>query len=157
MRRRRKNNRNVMVVVVVVLGEENNRILWPENLYKCATFSLFLSLHFAPEELTWVGSVLPAKNPLVEEIVCKGTWCLNTAMLVSQNVSGFASSILLHLHYCRNDRVLDNGLGSVSVAISFRDHLPFPREDRLVLFTMAACVYTNVNRHAKHWIRQGNS
>ena len=48
-RRRKKNNRNV---VVVVLGEENNRILWPENLYKCATFYLFLSLHFAPEELT---------------------------------------------------------------------------------------------------------
>ena len=52
-RRKRKNNRNVVVVVVVVvLGEENNRILWPENLYKCATFYLFLSLHFAPEELT---------------------------------------------------------------------------------------------------------
>ena len=33
-------------------GEENNRILWPEDLYKCATFYLFLSLHFAPEELT---------------------------------------------------------------------------------------------------------
>ena len=49
----KKNNRNVVVVVVVVvLGEENNRILWPENLYKCATFYLFLSLHFAPEELT---------------------------------------------------------------------------------------------------------
>ena len=32
--------------------EENNIILWPENLYKCATFYLFLSLHFAPEELT---------------------------------------------------------------------------------------------------------
>ena len=102
-RRRRKSNRNVMVVVVVVLGEENNRILWPENLYKCATFYLFLSLHFAPEELTWVGSVLSAKNPLVEKIVCKGTWCLNTARLVSphfkhfqcfhRNVSGFASSI----------------------------------------------------------------
>ena len=51
-RRRKENNRNVVVVVVVVLGEENNRILWPENLYKCATFYLFLSLHFAPEELT---------------------------------------------------------------------------------------------------------
>ena len=49
MRRRRKeNNTNVVVVVVVVLGE----VLWPENLYKCATFYLFLSLHFAPEELT---------------------------------------------------------------------------------------------------------
>ena len=45
----RENNSNV---VVVVLGEENNRILWPEDLYKCATFYLFLSLHFAPEEVT---------------------------------------------------------------------------------------------------------
>ena len=52
-RRRKENNRNVVVVVlVVVLGEENNRILWPENLYKCPTLYLFLSLHFAPEELT---------------------------------------------------------------------------------------------------------
>ena len=103
-RRKKENNRNVVVVVVVVLVEENNRILWPETLNKCATFYLFLSLHFAPEELTWVGSVLSAKNPLVEKIVCKGTWCLNTAMLVSphfkqfqcfhRNVSGFASSIL---------------------------------------------------------------
>ena len=51
----------VMVVVVVErlqlkcgagVVEENNSILWPENLYKCATFYLFLSLHFAPEELT---------------------------------------------------------------------------------------------------------
>ena len=71
--RRKENNRNVMVVVVVVLGEENNTILWPENLYKCATFYLFLSLHFAPEELTRVGSVLSAKSPLVEKIICKGT------------------------------------------------------------------------------------
>ena len=64
----KKNNRNVVmvVVVVVVFGGENNRILWPENLYKCVTFYLFLSLHFAPEELTWVGSVLSAKSPLVE-------------------------------------------------------------------------------------------
>ena len=31
---------------------------------------LFLSLHSAPEELTWVGSVSFAKNPLVEKIVC---------------------------------------------------------------------------------------
>ena len=56
--------------------------------------------------MTWVGSVVSAKNPLVERIVCKGTWCLNTAMLVSpnfkqfqlcfhRNVSGFASSTLL--------------------------------------------------------------
>ena len=51
----------VMVVVVVERlqlkcggggGGGKNRILWPENLYKCATIYLFLSLHFAPEELT---------------------------------------------------------------------------------------------------------
>ena len=41
MRRRRRRRR-----------KENNRILWPKNLFKCATFYLFLSLHFAPEELT---------------------------------------------------------------------------------------------------------
>ena len=34
---------------------------------------------------------------------------------------------------------------------------PSPGEERLVLFTMAACVYTNISRHATHWIRQGNS
>ena len=66
----RENNKNVAVVVVVV--EENIGILWPENLYKCSTFFLFLSLHSAPEELTRVGSVLSAKNPLVVRIVCKG-------------------------------------------------------------------------------------
>ena len=50
----------MMVVVVVERlqlkcggggGGGKNRILWPENLYKCAIY-LFLSLHFAPEELT---------------------------------------------------------------------------------------------------------
>ena len=85
---------------------ENNRIIWPENLYKSATFYLFLSLHSALEELTWVASVLSAKNTLVERVVGKGTWSLNTAMLVSphfkqfqlcfhRNVNGFAFSILL--------------------------------------------------------------
>ena len=49
-----------------------------------------------------------------------------------------------HLYDCRNDRVRKNGLGSMSIATSFRDNLPFPGDDRLVLFTMAACVYTNV-------------
>ena len=154
-RRRRKNNRNVVVVVVVVLGEENNRILWPENLYKCATFYLFLSLHFALQELTWVGSVLSAKNPLVEKIICKGTWCLNTAMLLSPQIKQFQCLAVslrasFHLHDCRNDRVRKNGLGSIAIATSFRYHLPSPGEDRLVLFTMAACIYTNVSRHAKH-------
>ena len=59
-----EHNRNVVVVV-----EENYRILWRIKLYQCATFYLFLSLHSAPEELTWVGSVPFAKNPLVEKIV----------------------------------------------------------------------------------------
>ena len=55
-----------------------------------------------------------------------------------------------HLHDCRNDRVRKKGLGSISIATSFRDNLPFPGEDRLVLITMAACVYTNVSSHATH-------
>ena len=45
-----------------------------------------------------------------------------------------------HLHDCRDDRVLKNGLGSISVTASFRCNLPSPGEDCLVLFTMAACV-----------------
>ena len=55
-----------------------------------------------------------------------------------------------HLPDCRNDRVRKNGLGSIAIATIFRDHLPSPGEDRLVLFTTAACVDTNVSRHAKH-------
>ena len=99
-RRWRENNRNEDE-----RRRDNNRILWPENLYKWATFYLFLRLYSSPEELTWIGSVLSAKNPLVEKIICKGSWLLNAAILVSlhfkqlqclhRNVSGCASSILL--------------------------------------------------------------
>ena len=45
--RRKENNRNVVVVVVVVFGEENNRILWPENLYNAqhsTSFSVYILL-----------------------------------------------------------------------------------------------------------------
>ena len=41
-------------------------------------------------------------------------------------------------------------LGSISITLSFRDNLPSSREDRLVLFAMAACVYRNASRHATH-------
>ena len=54
----KENNRNVVVVVeesntnvVVVEEQESYRILWPSNLYICATSYLFLRLHSAPEEL----------------------------------------------------------------------------------------------------------
>ena len=55
----KENNRNVVVVVeesnrnvvVVVEEEESYRILWPLNLYICATSYLFLRLHSASEEL----------------------------------------------------------------------------------------------------------
>ena len=61
-----------------------------------------------------------------------------------------------HLHDCWNDQVRKSGLGSISITSSFRGNLPSPREDRLVLFTMVACVYRNAGRHATHWIHQGN-
>ena len=77
----KKNNRNV-----VVEGKQfkcGDRWWWSWGrktiefyglkTHKNAQHSTSLSLHFAPEELTRVGSVLSAKNPLVEEIVCKGT------------------------------------------------------------------------------------
>ena len=47
-------------------------------------------------------------------------------------------------------QVRKSGLGSISIRSSFRGNLPSPREDRLVLFTMAACVYRNASRHATH-------
>ena len=56
----------------------------------------------------------------------------------------------LHLHDCRNDRVWKNGLGSISIATSFRENLPSAGEDRLVLLTMAARVYRNVSRPAPY-------
>ena len=79
----------------------------------------------------------------------------------SSNVFTEMSAVSLpasfHLHDCRNDRVRKNGLGLISIATSFRDHLTSPGEDRLALFTMAAPVYRNASRHATPWIRQGNS
>ena len=59
--------------------------------------------------------------------------------------------------HCRNDQVRKSGLGSISITSSFRGNLPSSREDRLVLLTMAACVYRNASRHATHRIHQGNS
>lgn len=49
---------------------------------------------------------------------------------------------------CRIDQVRKNSLGSISFTTSFRSNLPSPREDRLVLFTMATCVYRNASGHA---------
>ena len=46
-----KHDRNVVVVMLVV-AEENYRILWPSKLYQYATFSHFLGLYSAHEELT---------------------------------------------------------------------------------------------------------
>ena len=138
------------------------------NLYKRATFYLFLSLHSAPLR-SWHELVLHvpfAKNRLVERIASKGTRCLNTAMLVSphfkqfrclhRNVSGFALSILSPPWLLELPLVGKSGLGSISITSSFIGNLPSPREDRLVLFTMAACVYRNAGRHATHRIHQGN-
>ena len=49
-----------------------------------------------------------------------------------------------HLHDCRNDRFRKNGLGSIAIATSFRDHLPSPGEDRLVLFSKWQPAYTEM-------------
>ena len=62
-----------------------------------------------------------------------------------------------HIHDFRNGRVRKNSLGSISITTSLRGNLPSPREDRLVLLTIEACVYRNVSHHATHRIRRGNS
>ena len=56
--------------MVLVVVEENYRILWPSNLYHCATCYHFLSLHSAPDELTRVGPAPFARNRL-EYITCQ--------------------------------------------------------------------------------------
>ena len=73
-----------------------------------------------------------------------------------RNVSGFALSILSPPWLLELPLVRKSGLGSISITSSFIGNLPSPREDRLVLFTMVACVYRNAGRHATHWIHQGN-
>ena len=71
-----------------------------------------------------------------------GLTLFQTVPMFSQKCRQVSLRASFHLHDCRNDRVQKNGLGSISIATSFRDNLPFPGEDRLVLFTMAACVYS---------------
>ena len=66
-----------------------------------------------------------------------------TVAIFSQKCQRFRFEHRFHLHDCRNDRVRKNGLGSIAIATSFRGNLPSPREDRLVLFTMAAA-YTEM-------------
>ena len=113
----------------------------------------------------WVGSVPFVKNHLVERIACKGTWCLNTTMLVSphlkhfqclkRNVSGFALNTLLP-PWLREWPDPGNlpGFDFYYNVNKLQNQFTFPGE---VFSTVTACVYRNASRHATHWIRQGNS
>ena len=109
----RENSRNV-VGVVVVEGKQwkcgggggAGRKQWNFMTWKPIKMRNILPLSQSKfcsrgVDVSWLRSV--CQNPLVEKIVCKGTWCVNTARLVSphfkhfqcfhRNVSGFASSI----------------------------------------------------------------
>ena len=94
------------------------------------------------------------KDSMQRHVMSKHRNVVLTIILNSSSVFTEMSAVSLrasfHLHDCRNDWVRKNGLGSIAIATILRDHSPSPGEDRLVLFTMAASVYTNVNRHAKH-------
>ena len=128
----RENNRNVVVVVVVVLGKENNRILWPANLYKCATFCLFSQSTFCSwgVDMSWCcfacEKSFSRKDNMQRHVVSKhrnaGLTPFQTVPVFSQKCQRFRFK-----HDCRNDRVRKNVLGSISIATSFRDNLPFPR------------------------------
>ena len=52
-----------------------------------------------------------------------------------------------YLYNFRNDWVRKDGLGSISIGTTFRSNLPSPGEDRLVLLSMAACLYRNAMAH----------
>ena len=91
------------------------------------------------------------KDSMQRHVMSKHRNVVLTIILNSSSVFTEMSAVSLrasfHLHDCRNDWVRKNGMGSISIATSFRDNLPFPGEDRLVLFTMEARVYTNASRH----------
>ena len=62
-----------------------------------------------------------------------------------RNVSGFASSMIAGMTGSGKTSWVRSLLQQASETI-----YPSPGEERLVLFTMAACVYTNISRHATH-------
>ena len=83
----------------------DNGILLPENFTEMRNVLRFSRSTFCSwgVDMSWFCSPF-AKNRLLEKIICKGTWCLNTSMLVSPhlkqfqclhlNVRGFASCVL---------------------------------------------------------------
>ena len=140
---------------------ENNRILWPKtyiNAQHSTVFSVCILLL-----RRWHASVLSAKNRLVEKLIWRhviskhhnpGLTQFSNSSNVFTEMSGGSLQASFYLHDCRNNRVWKNGLGSISITTSFRRNLPSPWEDRLILFTMATCVYRNASRNATHSSRE---
>ena len=107
-------------------------------------------------DMSWFCSVceksFSRKDSMQRHVMSKqrnvGLASFQTVQCLHKNVSVLLQTSFC-LHDCWNDRVRENGLGSISITI-FRGNLPSPGEDRLVLFTMAACVYRNASRHATY-------
>ena len=103
--------------------------------------------------MSWFCSVceksFSRKDSMQRQVMSKhlnaGLTPLQTVPIFSQKCQRFRFEHPFTSMIAGNDRVRKNSLGSIAIATSFKDHLP-----SLVLFTMAAYVYTNVSRHAKH-------
>ena len=102
-------------------------------------------------DMSWFCSVykksFSRKDNMQRHVAILGLTPFHTVSMSSKNVS------ILSPAWLPERPVRKNGLGLISITASFRGNLPSPGEDRLVLFTMAACVCWNASRHATHWIR----
>ena len=136
------------------------------NLYKWATFYLFLGLHSALEKLTGVGSVpfaksLSRKGSMQRHVMAKQRkTCLTpfqTVAMPSKKCQRFRFEHPFTCTVTGVTRSKKKSMGSIFITASFRGNFPSPGEVSLVLFTMATCVYKNASGHAMHWICERNS
>ena len=98
-----------------------------------------------PIEMWWLSEKSSRRKDSMQRYVMSkhrnaGLVPFQTIPTSSKKLSAVSPRASFHLHDCRNDRVRKNGLGSIFITASFRGDLPSPEEDRLVLFTKAACV-----------------
>ena len=123
-------------------------------------FSVYILLPYV--ELTWVGSVPFTTNLLVENIICKGTWFPNIAILVwspqftqfqclHKSVSGFSSSILLAA-WLPGWPGLERQPGFDLYYNKHQKPFTFPRRGSFGVIHSATCIQGNASRHTAHWI-----
>ena len=116
-------------------------------------------------DMSWFCSV--CEKSFSRKEVWKGTWCLNTALLVSphfkqfqqcfhRNVSGFASSILLP-PWLPEWPGPEKRHGFDLYYRKLQRQFTFPGRESFGVIHNGILRMQNASGHATHWIRQGNS